>query len=308
MCKNEPISFVVEFKTYLKQHPEELPILIQRNDKTITHFTSKVLSPRELLFTFEHQTLEEEENITITVFVKNTIGEESIFNQTLEIIEKDGDLKFLPDVMLLQKQFKAIPPNKRSNMIKFDKRFLQNGSFAMSIHEKLNFNFVSSKYDFQKINALRRLDFPISCPEKWDSERIAKSNICEKDNSPIFQISKLKETETSVLFSPNYIGIYTFFIHFEDKITKKTYYQTVNGTNFLIVEEPITLACAGYKKGEPIQSGALFLEGSVEGLTIGLNVFFHWSLFNTFKVTTRKLCVKSILNIYIPCKGSKQSL
>ena len=259
-----PISFVIVFKTYVKQHPKKLPIVIQHDNTTVMNFTFKELSPKELYFTFEHHTQKNTTNVSISI--KNSIVGWVKFSQILHLVEAD-ELEIAPIFGELQK---------------FPDRFLKNGSFGMSVEEELRFDFHSLKYDLINVSVVKRLDHPKFC-FKEDENILKKIGIdCQNNSLPVIRIS---EEKTNFVFDPKTIGIYTIIIYIKNKITKANFYQTVRTTNFLIVEEPITLACIQFINNN---DGTGLLLAGAWNQSIGLNVMYHWTYSNQFDVKTRK--------------------
>lgn len=268
-----PISFIIEFKTYVNQHPKELPIIIKCDDVTVLNYTSKVLSPKEMYFTFDNPI--GKRTINISISIENSIGGSVMVSKQLRIVEI-GDLEIVPDFDELEENIKSFQRMKR-----FSERFLKNDSFAMSVKEKLSFRLDSSKYNFLSVTVVKRLHHPSFCIAEEYLNNIGST--CQNNTLPVIKIS---ENKTKMVFDPQSIGVYTIIVYVGDKITTETFYQTVNITNFLIVEEPIQKVCARYINRKNKET--VLLSG-VKGLNIAWNINYHWTQSNQFEVTTCKL-------------------
>ena len=271
--RNSSISFIIEFKTYVNQHPKKLPIVIKCDNKTVLNYTSKVLSPKEMYYIFDSPM--EKRTINVSIHIENSIGGSVRVSKILRVV-KNLDLQIVPDFDELEQNIELF-----QSMKPFSERFLNNGSFAMSFKEKLSFHLNSSEYNFLSVSVVKRLHHPFFCTEKQILNKIGSA--CQNKTLPILRIS---ENKSKLVFDPQSIGAYTIIINVGDKITNETFYQTVKMTNFLIVEEPIQKVCAKFIK---TQNKETVLFSGVKGLSIVWNIKYHWTQSNQFEVTTCKL-------------------
>ena len=255
----------------MNQHPTELPIVIKCDDVSVLNYASKVLSPKEMYFTFDNPI--ENKKINISISIENSIGGSVMISKILRMVEI-GDLEIIPDFDELEENIQPVQTMKL-----FSERHLNNGSFAMSVKEKLSFHFHSFKYNFLSVLVVKRLHHPIYCIKEFLDEIGSK---CQSNTLPVLTISGNK---TKFVFDPQSIGAYTIIINVKDKITNETFYKTVNITNFLIVEEPIQKVCAKYIN----KNKRTTLISGVKGLSIAWNINYHWTQSNQFEVTTSKL-------------------
>eukprot|EP00111_Clytia_hemisphaerica_P008215 TCONS_00023932-protein len=291
VSKDSPISFIGKFKTQIKQHPPHLPIKILYDNTVIKNYTIKEISPKEALFTFQHSS---PSNGTLKLLVINFTNSNShSVNYTGEItlIPKD-EIQFSPDYLKFGDSIANDDYIKKVNQ-----RHLSNGSFAMLVHERLDFNYNSSVYTLYNVSITKRLDYPKTCIDEGKSWKKVGVK-CQNLSSPIL---KVNQNKTRVSFIPRTTGLYTIMIHIRNKNSGRDYYQTVPMVNYLIAEEKIIKVCPTiYREGNNL----FILYANVEGPTTKMNVVYQWSH------SSSRYLIKTELNQYkytAPSKSLRSS-